>query len=373
MNYLPEERRQKLLEQLEERGTLRVSDISRELGVTPVTIRRDIALLADEGKADRIRGGIRLPGGPRAEATDTADYAAQQPSRTIGMIVPRLDYYWPEVVRGAEEAATAAGAKLILRESIYDLLEADLEQIERLTSVEKVDGLLLTVNVGVGAKELVPALSSTQVPAVLVERRMPDDYQDFVVDSVVSDHEHGVELAVTHLRELGHEKIGLVIGRGGPTGPVLHDGWLRSAGTDGRGDVVDITLDMATMREAEGQRAFETVFRELMRTNTTALIFHADAEANAFMQFCEQKGVRIPDDLSIVAYDDELASLFYPPFSAVRPPRFSVGVEAVRLLLTRLEDPAWPARRLLLSPGLSVRKSSAPRRTVDGDAGGTSP
>jgi DNA-binding LacI/PurR family transcriptional regulator len=67
----------------------------------------------------------------------------------------------------------------------------------------------------------------------------------------------------------------------------------------------------------------------------------------------------VPAELSIVAYDDEVASLFSPALSAVRPPRRSIGRAAVDLLTARLADPGRPTHRVVISPTLHVRQSSS--------------
>ena len=100
-----------------------------------------------------------------------------------------------------------------------------------------------------------------------------------------------------------------------------------------------------------------------MDSHTTALLVHADREAMALVQCCQEHGIDVPGDLSIIAYDDEVAGLFSPPLTAVRPPRSSIGRAAVDLMVQRLEDPLRPVHRVAVSPTLNVRESSAcPRR-----------
>ena len=78
------------------------------------------------------------------------------------------------------------------------------------------------------------------------------------------------------------------------------------------------------------------------------------------MQHCEERHLAVPGDLSVVAYDDEVAGLFSPPLTAVRPPRRSIGRAAVRLVADRLTDPNLPAHRVVISPSLRVRESTSP-------------
>ena len=99
-----------------------------------------------------------------------------------------------------------------------------------------------------------------------------------------------------------------------------------------------------------------------LSTGVTALVVHSDPEAMAFVDLALNRGISVPDDLSVIAYDDEVAELFTPALTAVSPPRGGVGQAAVDLLARRLEDPNRPVHRVVLSPTLNVRGSTAPPR-----------
>ena len=94
----------------------------------------------------------------------------------------------------------------------------------------------------------------------------------------------------------------------------------------------------------------------------TALLVHSDPEAMAFTDLALTRGISVPGELSIIAYDDEVAQLFTPALTAVSPPRASVGEAAVDLLVKRIADPDRPVQRVLLSPRLIVRESTAAAR-----------
>ena len=95
----------------------------------------------------------------------------------------------------------------------------------------------------------------------------------------------------------------------------------------------------------------------------TGLLVHSDPEAMAFVDLALTRGISIPEDLSIIAYDDEVAGLFSPALTAVRPPRRSIGRAAVRLATDRIADPRRPTHRIMISPSLRIRDSvSQPRR-----------
>ena len=97
----------------------------------------------------------------------------------------------------------------------------------------------------------------------------------------------------------------------------------------------------------------------LSREKHTALIVHSDPHAIAVAQVCAEQGLRVPEDLALISYDDEVAHLAEPPLTAVRPPKNHVGRLAVELIVSRLIDgDRRPVRGMLVAPELVVRQSS---------------
>lgn len=381
---LPVARRAQLLDALQRHGTVRISELTSILGVTAVTVRRDITQLADEGRVRRVHGGVtlaqplidavagRVPetvDGARSGAALTADMVdtstPSQAARIIGILVPSLDYYWPDVVRGAEETARACGFRVVLRRSSYET-DDDQPQLNRLVESVGVDGLMVALNLSApGASETIAWLATAGPPVVLLERSASIAPHHQVMESVVTDHALGAAMAVHHLASLGHTRIGLVTSLQSPTSPHVRRGWLEGLTELDMKTDATVEARVPTPQSPGCDEALDGVLARCAETQTTALLVHADAEAMALVQRCEDRGITVPDDLSIVAYDDEVASLFSPALSAVRPPRRSIGRAAVGLLTARLADPNRPAHRVIISPTLHVRhSSSAPRNPV---------
>ncbi|MEU7867802.1 substrate-binding domain-containing protein [Dactylosporangium sp. NPDC049140] len=347
------ERRTRLLEVLQRHGVLRVSDLTDTLGAAAVTIRRDIAQLAAEGLVRRVHGGVALP----ESDVDPADLVATQ---TLGMLVPSLDYYWPHVAQGAEEAARELDMRIVLRGSAYDAGD-DRPQLTRLVEQLGVDGLIVTPRMHAPTAEATVAwLAGTGLPVVLLERTATFGPHHEVLESVVTDHALGAAMAVRHLVSLGHRRVGVVVAENSPTSPHVHRGWLEAAAECGLAPDSTVDVSVPDAKTPESPAALDAVLERCLATGTTALLVHADPEAIALVQRCEERGLSVPGDLSLVAYDDEVAGLFSPPLTAVRPPRRSIGRAAVRLVADRLADPDRPAHRVVISPALRVRGSSAP-------------
>lgn len=366
---LPGQRRERLLADLRTHGTLRVSEIARALGVTTVTVRRDIAQLADEGVIERVHGGIRLPRGadvPHAAVTvedqgrPTGADEADRPA--VGMVVPSLDYYWPEIVRGARDAAPDAGVRIVLRGSSYDDVADVRRQTTWLMENAGVQGLLIAPpTVGDEAAALVSWLSGLDIPVVFVERTATVGPYLEHVESVSTDHAFGASLAVRHLTAQGHRRVGFLASISSPHTPAVRRGWRQTA--------EDIGLDLAGTPELispdhRDPRWGDEIDRGIdawTATGTTALLAHSDREAISLVARCEERGIRVPGDLAVVAFDDEVAGLAHPALSAIRPAKHTIGETAMQLLSRRIQDPDRPVHRVLISPQLIVRDSSGAR------------
>jgi DNA-binding LacI/PurR family transcriptional regulator len=352
------QRQERLMEELRRHGAVRVRDLAPLLGVSELTVRRDLAALAERNLLTKVHGGATLPtrlGPPQRRP-------AMAPTRfTIGMVVPSLDYYWPPIVTGARAAAGALGVHIQLRGSSYDPDE-DRRQIGRLVDAGQVQGLLLAPSFAENA-ELVDWIADLPVPTVLVERQPPRwTVTRRHLESVRSDHALGLEMAVRHLHEHGHRRIGLVLSRGSPTSAHLAAGWDPVCADLGL--PADLVVRESVALDAPGHRAIiQSIVDRCRASGTTALIVHSDPDAMSVAQFCHEHGIDVPDALALVSYDDEVAHLAEPALTAVRPPKSHVGRVAVELMVSRLiEGNRRPAQRVLVTPELMIRGSSIPNR-----------
>lgn len=353
------QRRERIMDEIREHGSVSVSDVAVRLGVSELTIRRDINALAQQGLVTRVHGGATLRSSIEPGlAPGLAGHDPTVTKYTIGMVVPSLDYYWPPIVNGARAQALQLRARLMLRASTYDVRD-NRKQVEALLNTPGMHGLIVAADQsGDEGLEMLRWLDSLPVPVVLAERRIRSAAGVHRLESVVTDHATGAAEAVRHLHASGHERIGLLTQSEYPTGRYVRRGWrsaIRSLGlpTDG--------VQLNGMRfDAPGrEREMDDVLDRCEKTGTTALIVLPDPQALALEQHCLDRGIRVPQDLALVAYDDDVARYGDPAITAVRPPKQFVGREAVNLLIARLEGGASrPAHRVKLSAELHVRDSS---------------
>ncbi|OIV39486.1 hypothetical protein BIV57_01245 [Mangrovactinospora gilvigrisea] len=363
MRLSVDERRERVLALVRERGSLRIAELAEELGVSTVTARRDVETLAQAGRLRRLHGAV-LPQddhpAPASAGRSTPDGGS---GLVLGIIVPGTRLYSPELVRGAQDAAAERGARLILGISHY-LPDEDCAQVARMLS-DGIDGLLIVPSWGRGVPtpEQVEWLLTLEVPTVVVERRIPRGPLLERFDEVRSDHLRGTASAVDHLWGLGHRKIAL-LARESVTSPQVHEGFaaaLEELGAES--PLAPIAMDPPG--EPKGlDVAVEELSAALVKGQVTAAVVHNDEDAIGVVQRLQSRGVRIPQDIALVSYEADLVSLAGVALSAVEPPRREVGAAAVRLLVERITRPASPdappsaRQHVTLLPTLTVRESS---------------
>ncbi|MGW8487804.1 substrate-binding domain-containing protein [Streptomyces sp. NPDC055886] len=333
-----DQRHERVLDLVRERGSLRVAELAEELGMSAVTLRRDVEALAAQGLVERLHGAVVWPSGQSRPAP--APVALPAEGLVVGMVVPTTEYYYADVVRGARQTVEAAGARLTIGLSHY-LPDEDAAQARRLLSTGA-DGLLLTPSWERGCPEQGEGLWTVEqeTPVVLVERSAPLGHPAARLDRVRSDHAHGAAEAVAHLAGLGHRAIALAV-QDSPTAPRLRVGYRAAVEALGLSPVSASPLDEAPSRsEADRfERTLEYLCQGVASGNVTAAIVHSDADAIVLIPRLQARGVRVPEDLAVIAYDDEVASLADLPLTAVAPDKHAVGAAAARLLLSRLGVP----------------------------------
>lgn len=359
-----DQRHERVLELVRERGSLRVAELAEELGMSAVTLRRDVEALAAQGLVERLHGAVVWPTGQSRPAPAAAPPAE---GLVVGMVVPTTEYYYADVVRGARQTVEAAGARLTIGLSRY-LPDEDAAQARRLLSTGA-DGLLLTPSWERGCPERGEGLwtAEQEVPVVLVERSAPLGHPAAGLDRVRSDHAHGAAEAVAHLAGLGHRAIALAV-QDSPTAPRLRVGYRAAVEALGLTPVSAAPLDDAPSRsEAKRfERTLEYLCQAVASGNVTAAIVHSDADAIVLIPRLQARGVRVPEDLAVIAYDDEVAGLADLPLTAVAPDKHAVGAAAARLLLDRLgvAEPGAAGGGAVTGAGETGRGSAA-RRHLD--------
>jgi len=279
---------------------------------------------------------------------------AKKKTFTIGMLIPDIvNPFYPEVVRGAEDKAKEAGYTLLLGNSDN---RADMEETYlNLFLSKRVDGILLFK----GAEEMsgspVQKLQDGGVPVVLVGRQA----EEIKADCVVADDVGGAYEAVQHLLGLGHRKIGTIEGF-----PHVSTSKGRLEGY--RKALADDQVQFDAVLVEQGDYGVESGYQaglRLLRQQPTAVFVTNFLMTVGFMKALEEKGLRCPEDVAVVSYDDFTWSEFFrPKLTSVEQPKYQLGQTATEVLLRRLEDKDGETELIVLKNRLRIRESSGQKR-----------
>jgi LacI family transcriptional regulator len=277
-------------------------------------------------------------------------------SRTVGLVV--LDVanpFFVDVAQGAESVADDHETMVVLCNSAGDpgRERRHLDQLEQ----QRVMGILITP---VEADNpWLEELVARGTPVVLV-----DSPATGLQCSVAVDDRLGGQIAGAHLIERGHRRIMFV---GGP--PSIKQVADRHAGVTSAVAAADGAVELLTatapaLTVAEGRAIGERVAALPAGERPTAAFCANDMMALGFLQAMASHGLRVPDDLAIIGYDDiDFAAAAAVPLSSVRQPRELLGRTAIDLLLEEVAEPGQHRhRQVIFQPDLVVRESSAMRR-----------
>jgi DNA-binding LacI/PurR family transcriptional regulator len=272
-------------------------------------------------------------------------------SMSVGVIVPDLsDGYFP-VVMSAIEKRLLKAHYFYVTASHYRRPEL-VEEYSRRLMDRAVDGLLLLDT---------PAQIQVPVPAVAVSSHNPA----LGVTNVVLDHDLAARLALTHLTKLGHERIAFMQGAQGITDAKYR--W-KSIVSVARQMGIAVTPELSVQLEETRQtpEAGYRVMQELLQRTRefTAVFCFNDISAIGAMRAIMDAGLRVPDDISVVGFDDIITAAYCKPsLTTVKQPLQEMGLRAAQVLLDRIGNPSqeWPAE-IVMEPELVVRESTGPVR-----------
>lgn len=274
-------------------------------------------------------------------------------TRMLGMVISDItNPFFPQLVRGAEDAALEHGY-LLVTFNTDDRIERE-KQVLSVLRARRMDGILLVVAPSPGDTTHIESTLAADIPIVCLDR-VP---RGISVDSVTVDNIKGAEVCMRHLLQLGHTRIGVIAGS-----PQLQNARDRLRGYENALREKGLPVDRALIRE--GDFRMESGYRHgkdlcLSSDRPTALFVTNAMMAAGVLKALRELGLDCPRDIALAAFDGfPNADGFRPEVTSVIQPSYEMGYKGVELMIERIRG-ALPARKvhIKLDPELKPREST---------------
>lgn len=332
-----------------------INDVARRAGVSAMTVSRVVNNSGYIGAETRARV---------EEAIETLGYVPNalgrqlrsKQTKLLGLVLSDItNPFFTTIARGVEDAARAGGFNVVFCNT--DESETEERRYLRTLVERQVDGILLVPASSSGAS--LRLLAAQRIPVVLIDRRVRRPN----VDSVGADSEAGARDAVRHLIDLGHRRIAVLSGRADVSTSADRVAGARHALAEA-GLALDerlVAFGDYNYAEGNGTDGYEMARRVLaVEPRPTAILAANNFIALGALRALREARIAVPDEVSIVAFDDLPPDWVVEPFlTVVAQPAYEIGRTAAEVLLERL-GPTPPAisREILLSTELVLRRST---------------
>ena len=305
-----------------------IYDIAKKAGVSPSTVSRALEDHPRIGTTTRKRIQELAREMDYVPSTVAKSLAVNK-TWTIGMVLATIsDPFMGRVVEGVEQAAIEAGFNVFISTSQNDR-QREIAAIKMLQK-RRVDGIIVI------ASHLLDQhpgfFVRSKVPIVIINEQKPGETMHFVtVDDV-----HAAQLAVEHLLALGHCRIGYV---GVTNRPKSNQYRLKGYQDtlEAAGIASDPALIFTSHTIEDHAKRGEASLEPLLDAGATAVFCYNDTAAMSLLAACYKRGVSVPDNLSVIGFDDiDMAAYTIPPLTTIRQPRFELGQRAMHMMLDLL-------------------------------------
>ncbi|MEU8484581.1 LacI family DNA-binding transcriptional regulator [Streptomyces sp. NPDC048641] len=337
--------------------TRRLAQVAQKVGVSEATVSR--VLNNKPGVSEATRQAVLT-------ALDVLGYERPtqlrgERARLVGLVLPELQNpifpAFADVIGGA--LAQQGLTPVLCTQTNGGVSEADYVELllqQQVSGVVFAGGLFAQAD---ARHEHYRLLSERKVPVVLMNAAI----EDLGFPCVACDDAVAVEQAWRHLSSLGHERIGLVLGPDDHMPSMRKLAAARSVARVAGGTLPEDAVERAMFSLEGGQAAAA----RLVRRGVTGIICASDPLALGAVRAARREGLRVPDDISVVGYDDSaFMNCTEPPLTTMRQPIEAMGRAAVELLVTQIQGGSVTPGELLFEPELVVRGSTAqaPPRTT---------
>ncbi|GAA4203418.1 LacI family DNA-binding transcriptional regulator [Actinocatenispora rupis] len=330
-------------------GMPTIYDVARHAGVSPATVSR--VLNGHEGVDAALTARVR-------ESAATLGYRPNSLARNLRRSTTNLwaviisdvnNPFFTAVVRGVEDAGQDLGYSVVLCNS-DEQPDKEARYVTALLA-DQISGFIVSPT---SRTANIRALVDAGRAVVAIDRRP----RGLALDTVLVDNEHGAREATAHLIDQGYERIACITGPSRlSTASQRLRGFRAALRAAGRTPEPELERH-ADFRERGGYEAMA----DLAAARPDAVFVANNLMTVGALEFLSDKGIRVPDEVAVVGFDDvPWATFIRPPLSTVTQPTYELGRTAATLLKSRIDDPGRPPTVATLRTELHVRASSRRR------------
>lgn len=337
-------------------SNLTLEDIAKQSGVSRSTVSRVVNNHPNvsEDVRKRVKEVINKTGYQPHAAARTL---ASQRSWMLGLVLPRsvssffADPYFPRLTQGIAQACNQYNYTLGL--FLISTKEDEEAIFPRVSRKGLLDGILLQSD-QLG-DQLTNQIIQSKIPLVIIGR----PFYNKNVSYIDVDNVNGAFTAVSHLIRLGYQRIGTITGVSTRTVSLdRKEGYIKALTERGR-NIDESLIVEGDFTEAGGYYAMQ----QLLPNKPDAVFAASDIMAIGAMRAIREAGLRVPEDIALVGFDDlPLATMPEPRLTTIRQPVYQFGVKAVEILLDLIENGIEPPRRIIMDTELIIRNSCGASR-----------
>ena len=328
------------------------SVLAQKFKVSLITVKKAVASLIEAGVLfSRIGKGTYV-------AEKSQNKISMQKQKNIGVVLRDIKHpFFSMILHSIEEKAFELNYNILLSNS-GGKIQKEESIINRFQEMG-VDGLIIaSLSLQYRATPIIQKLHNKNFPYIMISYMHDPEYW-----YIGSDHELGGFLATQHLLKSGYTNVGYVhLGKGNLLSEVRKNGYSRALMESNVDFKSESIFYLGTENYDSGANRFQLGYEfgikfSKLKKKPDGLFFYTDVAALGFIQAVTEKGMKVPDDVGIIGYDDvELSKYAAVPLTTIRQPSDKIGVKAVEIIRSRIEGKEI-GNRTIFKPTLVIRKS----------------
>lgn len=329
-----------------------IKDVAEKAGVSIATVSRVVNQIPGHYNSETKKRIVKTIESLNYQPNLIARSLRSSKTQTVGFVVPELQPFFAEILKGVQYVANKKGYSIVLCDTDYDPRQ-EAAYVDSLLE-RRVDGGIFTS--GMIQNQHILRLKKEGIPIVLIEKFIKDSD----IPGVVIDNISAAKKAVKHLIESGYRDIGFI------SAPVemvpfkdRFEGYKRTL----HENMIPYNSSNVHIKDNIGREGvrdgYQLMERIISRGNYPGAFFIvSDTLAIGAMKAIRDSGMKVPDDIAIVGFDDiEMASFCEPPLTTMAQPKYEMGVKGMELLVKAMSGIKLRKKEIKLGVELVVRES----------------